>query len=110
MIHDRYFFLNVILLAIGTLAIRGSFIAFSGKIKNSEKLRELFSYIPAAILPAFIFPTTFFHRGIVESIYGKERVLILIASGIVFFFVRSTLLIISLGLVLLYVATTISTI
>ncbi len=105
MINDHYFFLNVVLLAVGTIMIRGSFIALSGKMKNSEKLRELFSYIPSAVLPAFIFPATFFHRGIVESIYGKERVLILIASGVVFFFVRSTLLIISLGLILLYVVT-----
>ncbi len=105
MINDNYFLLNVILLAIGTIIIRGSFIALSGKMKNSEKLRELFSFIPAAVLPAFIFPATFFHRGVVESIYGKERVLILIVSGVVFYFVRSTLLIISFGLILLYAAT-----
>ena len=105
MINDNYFLLNVVLLAVGTIIIRGSFIALSGKMKNSEKLRELFSFIPAAVLPAFIFPATFFHRGVVESIYGKERVLILIASGVVFFFVRSTLLIISFGLFLLYAAT-----
>lgn len=105
MISDQYFLLNVVLLAMGTLIIRGCFIALSGKMKNSEKLRELFSFIPAAVLPAFIFPATFFHRGVVESIYGKERVMILIASAVVFFFVRSTLLIITFGLTLLFVVT-----
>ncbi len=108
MINTNYFLLNVVLLAVGTIMIRGSFIALSGKMKNSEKLRELFGFIPAAILPAFILPATFFHRGIVASLYGKERVLILIASGIVFFFLRSTFLIISFGLILLYLATSFS--
>jgi branched-subunit amino acid transport protein len=105
MIDNNYFLLNAVLLALGTIIIRGSFIALSGRMKNLEKLRELFSYIPAAVLPAFIFPATFFHQGVMESINGKERFLILIASGIVFFFFRSTLLIISLGLTLLFVVT-----
>jgi branched-subunit amino acid transport protein len=105
MIDNNYFLLNAVLLALGTIIIRGSFIALSGRMKNSEKLRELFSYIPAAVLPAFIFPATFFHQGVMGSINGKERFLILIASGIVFFFFRSTLLIITLGLSLLFVVT-----
>lgn len=105
MINQNYFLLNVLLLAIGTISIRGCFIALSGKMKVSNKIRELFGYIPAAILPAFIFPATFFHQGIVAHLAGKERFLIMIVSGIVFYFIKKTWLIIALGLILLYVVT-----
>ena len=98
MINGNYFLLNVFLLTVGTLVIRGFFISLSGKMKVSDKMRELFSYIPAAVLPAFIFPATFFHQ-------DKERFLVLLVSGIIFYFKRSTLLIISVGLVLLYLFT-----
>lgn len=96
-----YFFLNVILLALGTITIRGFFIVLSGKIRISEKARELFSFIPAAILPAFILPAVFFHQGSVEALAGKERLLVLLVSGAVFFYRRNTFLIIALGLSLL---------
>lgn len=102
MINSDYFLANVFLLASGTVIIRGFFIALSGKIKISDKTRELFSFIPAAILPAFIFPATFFHVGVVSFIGGKERFLVLFLSGLVFYFRRSTLLIIAFGLSLLY--------
>ena len=105
MINGNYFLLNVFLMVVGTLTIRGSFIAVSGKMKISEKTRELFTYIPAAILPAFIVPATFFHQGQIAEVFGKERFLILVLTGIVFYFVRSTLLIIGLGLGLLYLVT-----
>ncbi len=109
MINPDYFLANVFLLATGTVIIRGFFIALSGKIKISEKTRELFSFIPAAILPAFIFPATFFHQGVFSYFGGKERFVILFLSGIVFYFKRSTLLIISFGLIVLYLLTYCST-
>ncbi len=102
MIDKNYFLLNVLLLTAGTLVIRGFFISLSGKMKVSDKMKELFSFIPSAILPAFIFPATFYHQGSVEAVGGKERFLLLIVCGIIFYFKRSTLLIISAGLILLY--------
>lgn len=105
MIDSNYFLLNVCLLTIGTILIRGSFIAMSGKMKNIEKLRELFSYIPAAIFPAIIVPAAFFHQGKVEWLLHKERFLILMLSFVASYFVRNTLFIISFGLVLLYLVT-----
>lgn len=102
MIDGNYFLINVALLAIGTVIIRGSFIAVSGKLKHTAELREFFSFIPAAILPAFILPAVFYHEGIVGVLGGKERLVVLLVSGVVFYFVRSTFLIIATGLVLLY--------
>ena len=102
MINAGYFTLNVILLATGTFLIRGFFIALSGRMKISEKTRELFGVIPAAVLPAFILPATFYHQGIVEALQGKERFLALIAAVAVTVYRRSTLLTISIGLGTLY--------
>lgn len=105
MIEKNYFLLNVLLLTLGTIFIRGFFISLSGKMKVSEKMRELFSFIPSAVLPAFIFPATFYHQGVIEAVGGKERFLVLVISGIIFYFKRSTLLIISVGLILLFLVT-----
>jgi branched-subunit amino acid transport protein len=104
-VNENYFLTNVCLLAIGTFAIRESFILISGKMKHTVKLKEFFSFIPAAILPAFIFPAVFFHQGTVDWLAGKERLIVLILSGAAYYFFRSTLFIISTGLLLLYLLT-----
>ncbi|MFZ4713807.1 MAG: AzlD domain-containing protein [Bacteriovoracaceae bacterium] len=102
MIDNQYFLLNVVGLAIGTILIRGFFILFSGKMNISTKIKELFTFIPAAIFPALIMPGNFFHKGSVSLFGGKERFVVLIVSGIVCYFVRNTLFIICFGLILLY--------
>lgn len=105
MINHHYFYLVVALLAVGTIFIRGFFIALSGKMKISLPLSDLFTFIPAAIFPALIIPATFFHQGSVELLQGKERFFILIVSSFACFFVRNTLFVISFGLILLYLVT-----
>lgn len=102
MIKAEYFWYNVLGLAIGTLAIRGSIIAMSARIKISNRLREIFSFIPAAVLPAFVAPAVFFHQGQVELVYGKERFVILILATAICFFTRSTLTTIGFGILSLY--------
>lgn len=105
MINNNYFLLNVFALTVGTIMIRGSFIFLSSKMKISPKLKELFSYIPAAILPTLIIPATFFYQGKVDIFGGKERFLILLVSIVAVYFIRNTLFIIIFGLALLYVLT-----
>ncbi|HXH74560.1 MAG TPA: AzlD domain-containing protein [Bacteriovoracaceae bacterium] len=102
MINNDYFLINVMALTIGTIFIRGFFIALSGKMTISTKVKELFTFIPAAIFPALIVPATFFHQGSVSWLFQHERFLILIASGIFCYFVRNTFAVISFGLALLY--------
>lgn len=104
MINDTYFVVNVLGLALGTIIIRGSFIALSARVKISDRLRDLFGYIPAAILPGLIIPVTFFHQGRVDFLLGKERFIILVISLVIGLFIRNTLFIISFGLVTLYLA------
>ncbi len=104
MIDQGYFLTNVFLLVVGTILIRGCFIAVSHRVNISPKLRELFTYIPAAIFPALVMPAAFFHHGRVEALAGKERFLILLFMALICYFKRNTLFIIGLGLGLLYLA------
>lgn len=103
MINERYFVLNVLLLATGTFAIRGAFIAVSGRVRISPRVRDLFSYIPAAIFPALVLPATFYHKGHAALLAGKERFVTLLVVIVFAFWVRNTLAVILFGLGLLYV-------
>lgn len=105
MIDANYFLFITFFMAVGTILIRGSFIALASKMTVSPKVKELFTFIPAAILPALIVPANYFHQGAVAWIGGKERFVILLAASIVCYFVRNTLFIICLGLTLLYCVT-----
>ena len=105
MIETNYLWWNIFFLMIGTICIRGSIIALSARVTISDRVREIFSYIPAAILPAFITPSVFFHSGKVEWAFGKERLLIIILASAVCLVVRSTLATVCFGLVMLYALT-----
>lgn len=102
MIDPGYFWLIVALLTLGTVSIRFSLIAISGKMKVSPRAKELFSYIPAAILPALVAPMVFFHQGSVAWLAGKERAAVLALTTILCAFTKSTLLTILFGLAALY--------
>lgn len=103
MIESNYFYLVLGLMILGTLAIRGSFIFFSNRISIPTSVRELFSYIPAAVFPALIAPAAFFHSGKVSWLYEKERFVVLLLAGVVCYYVRNTFLVISFGLGLLFI-------
>ncbi len=105
MIPQGYYWLNIALLAVGTIVIRGSIIALSARVKISDRLKELFTFIPAAILPAFIAPAVFFHQGEVSWMMGKERVVVLILAAILCWVTRSTLATVGFGLLALYLFT-----
>lgn len=102
MIESHYFWTNILLLALGTLIIRGLFIALSSRMNITNRWRQIFSYIPAAILPAFVAPAVFFHEGHQAWIFGKERFLVLILATFVCFYSKNTLFTIASGLAALY--------
>lgn len=105
MTEELYFWGVVTMLALGTLTIRGSIIAMSSKIVITEKTKEVFSFIPAAILPAFIAPSIFYHQGQLVEIWNNERLLVIILATVIFLATRSTLACIGFGLSLLYILT-----
>ena len=104
MIDKNYFIINVLMLTAGTILIRGCFIFLSGKMNISSKIKDLFTYIPAAILPGLIIPSTFFHQGNLTIVGGKERFIVLLLAIGVTFIVRNTLFTIVFGLTALYLS------
>lgn len=105
MIDSFYFWRNILSIAAGTIIIRGSLIALANRIRISERTKELFSFIPSAILPAFIAPAVFFHEGKVSWLFEKERLAVLILATAFCYFVRSTFWTIAFGLTALYLLT-----
>jgi len=101
-IEGSFFWTAVAMLAIGTLLIRFSIIAVSDRFEITDSHREIFSYIPAAIIPAIVFPMVFFHKGGVDWLAGKERLLVLVLACGVCWFTRNMLATIVFGLVALY--------
>ena len=102
MIEPNYFWINIFLLGMGTLTIRSTFIAMSSRIIVRPRWRQIFSYIPAAVLPAFVAPAVFYHEGHQTLIFGKERFLVLVLSTAVCFYSKNTLLTILFGLTVLF--------
>lgn len=105
MINASYFWIVVFFLAVGTLAIRGSIIAISGKVVISDRMRELFTFIPAAIIPAIVAPMVFFHAGKVEWLGGRERLWVLLLATAVCYFTRHMVATVVFGLLSLYIVT-----
>jgi branched-subunit amino acid transport protein len=102
MIESNYFWLNIFFLSLGTLVIRYSFIAFSSRMVISDRTKEIFSFIPSAVLPALIAPIVFLHKGQVEMLLGKERFVVLLLATVVCYLTRSTLATVAFGLGALY--------
>lgn len=102
MIESTFFWVILFFMIIGTICIRGSVIAMSSKLTISDRLRELFSYFPAAIFPAFIVPSAFYHQGQSELFAGKERLMVLALALAMSLWVRSTTATIVTGLIALY--------
>lgn len=105
MIQPDYFWFNIFLLAVGTLAIRFSVIAVSKKLTITDRHKEIFTFIPAAILPAMTSQMVFFHQGQVGGLFGKERLVILLLAGVVCYFTRNLMATVGFGLVALYALT-----
>jgi branched-subunit amino acid transport protein len=106
MIESNYFWNNTILLAIGTFLIRSSVIAVSSRVRISGRTKEIFSFIPAAVLPALAVPMVFYHQGTQSWLLGKERFAILLLSIIVAYFSKRMTVTLIFGLVTLYLVTT----
>ena len=105
MIEANYFWINIFLLAVSAFGIRFSVIAVSKKLPITDRHKEIFTFIPAAILPAMTSQMVFFHQGQVGGLFGKERLVILLLAGVVCYFTRNLLATVGFGLVALYLLT-----
>ena len=88
---------------LGTFIIRSTFIYLSSRIVLSERFKETLSLIPAAIFPALVVPMTFYHKGVNEVLFHKERFIALIIASVICYRFKSVLITIVSGLLILYV-------
>jgi branched-subunit amino acid transport protein len=105
MIEAQYFWTIIFVLAVGTLLIRVSIIAISSRVQITGRVKQIFSFIPAAVLPAMAVPMVFHHQGHIEWIGGKERLVVLLLATAVAYFTRKMTVTLIFGLLALYVLT-----
>ncbi len=105
MIDSQYFWISVFILSVGTLAIRSSIILVSHRIKITDRHRELFTFVPAAILPALVMPMVFFHKGQVDWLLNKERAFVLALAILVSLRFKNMIVSVVFGLGALYTIT-----
>ncbi len=105
MIGESHFWITIVSLSIGTLLIRSSMILLSSRITISSRVKEVFTFIPVAVIPALLMPMVFFHKGEISAIYGKERLLILLLSTLICYLTKSMVFTILFGLSSLYFLT-----
>ena len=99
---NQYFWQVVIPLAIGTISIRYSFIFLEGKFRVPKFTRELFTFIPAAVLPALFMPMVYFHKGSSAFFEGRERFVSFMIALLLSLFVRNILFTILVGILFSY--------
>lgn len=100
--YNSNFFIIVAILSVATFLIRASFVFFSDRLVLNKEVKDLFSFIPAAILPALFMPMTFFFEGVNESLFGKERLIALCLALVVSFYSKNILCTILVGLGVLF--------
>lgn len=76
----QYFWMSIIPLGIGTFLIRSCAIYLSNKIMITDRVKEIFSFIPAAILPALVAPMVFYYKGTNDLFFHKERLFALLIA------------------------------
>lgn len=105
MIQKDFFWTAIVLLAIGTFAIRYSFLAFSNKFSISDRQRELLTFVPACLLPALVAPMVYNHQGDITWLYGKERMAVLFLAIVFFQYFKSMIMTLVFGLGVLFMLT-----
>lgn len=84
-----------------TFGMRFSFIYLFGKFEVPETMRRALHYVPPAVLSALIFPEVFLLNQQLDFSPGNHRLLAGLASVIVAYFTKNTLVTILAGMVAL---------
>lgn len=98
------FWTIVLFLSLGTLTIRSSFFFLYKYLTVSEKVKESFNFIPAAVLPAIFTPLVIFYTSQQDnSLFGKERILAFIIAVFFCYKTKSVIWGIVSGMISLYI-------
>ena len=88
-----------ICLGLGTLLIRLSFIHVLDKVRIPERAQAMLAYIPAAVLPALVFPAIFSHA---DGGPHPERIIAAAVAAAIAWRFRNMLLTLGAGMATLW--------
>ena len=92
-----------IALAMGTFALRYSFIYLFGKVDVPHWLRDALKFVPASVLAALVFPALVYAEGSLNLTLNNIRLLAGIGGAIVAWKTKNVLWTILVGMVLLWI-------
>jgi branched-subunit amino acid transport protein len=92
-----------IALAVGTYALRLSFIYLFGKIEMPNWLRRALRFVPASVLAALVFPALTYPNGTLDLSLGNVRLLAGLGGALVAWKTKNVLWTVVVGMVLLWV-------
>jgi len=90
-------------IALGTSALRFSFIYLFGKIEMPDWLRRALRFVPASVLAALVFPALTHPAGGLDLSLGNVRLLAGIGGALVAWRTKNVLLTIAVGMVLFWI-------
>ena len=90
-------------LAVGTYALRLSFIYLFGKVDMPDWLRRALRFVPASVLAALVFPALTYPNGTLDLSLGNVRLLAGIGGALVAWKTKNVLWTIVVGMVLFWV-------
>ena len=90
-------------LALGTFALRLSFIYLFGKIEMPDWLRRALRFVPASVLAALVLPALTYPAGTLDLTLGNVRLLAGIGGALVAWRTKNVLWTIAVGMVLFWI-------
>lgn len=92
-----------IAMALGTFALRFSFIYLFGKVEMPEWLRRALRFVPASVLAALVFPALTYPNGVLDLTLGNIRLLAGIGGALVAWRTKNVMWTIVVGMVLFWI-------
>jgi branched-subunit amino acid transport protein len=89
-------------LAIGTFALRFSFIYLFGKVDMPDWLRRALRYVPASVLAALVFPALIYPNGTLDISLNNIHLLAGLGGAVVAWRTKNILWTIVVGMVLFW--------
>jgi len=92
-----------IAMALGTFALRFSFIYLFGKLEMPEWLRRALRFVPASVLAALVFPALTYPNGALDLTLGNIRLLAGVGGAFVAWRTKNVMWTIVVGMVLFWI-------
>jgi len=101
--NDLPVWILFIALALGTFALRYSFIYLFGKVDMPDWLRNALRFVPASVLAALVAPALTYPNGVLDISLDNIRLLAGIGGALVAWRTKNVLWTIIVGMVLFWI-------